>query len=77
MRVLWAPKWYSKNRLDGVSEYLMWDEGLPALFRTRRECRDWISFTHGYIREREDLRTEPHGWRLPRPVRVEVVEMKR
>jgi len=46
---------------------------LPALFRTRRECRDYIKEKYGYIKNREDLREEPHGWRLPRPVKVEIV----
>ncbi len=71
---LWSPKWLSCNQLDGQREYLIWDKLMPVLFRSRRECREWIERKYGYIRERDDLRKEPHGWRLPRPVRVELIE---
>ncbi len=43
------------------------------LFRTRAECRAWIDEHYGYIRTRADLRAEPHGWRMPRAVKVRVV----
>lgn len=76
MTRLWAPEWHSVNRLDGDTRYLMWRPApggpLPALFRTRRECRAYIEATLGYIRERPDLRAEPHGWCMPQPVRVTV-----
>jgi hypothetical protein len=71
----WGALWHSRNRLDGVSEHLLWTEGdsaLPALFRTRREVRAWIRARYGYIATRPDLRREPHGWRVPRPVQVAV-----
>jgi hypothetical protein len=45
---------------------------LPVLFRTRAEARRWIEANHGYIRRRPDLQREPHGWRMPIAVRVEV-----
>ena len=69
----WGVLWHSKNRLDGVREYLMCDRHcMPALFHTRREARKWINERCGYIRHRADLRGEPFGWRMPRPVRVSV-----
>jgi len=70
----WAPKWHSTNIGDGTTEHLMGkgDGRGVALFRTRQECRDWITDTHGYIAKRRDLRIEPHGWRMPRPVRVRI-----
>ena len=71
-KTFWCPEWHSKNRLDGEKRYLMYKDGFPALFNTRQECRDWIHHTHGYILERSDLRVEPHGWRLPRAVRVKL-----
>jgi len=74
--VAWAVEWHSRNRLDGDRRYLMWQPepgpGAFRLFRTRRECRSYIESRYGYICGREDLRAEPHGWRMPRAVRVRV-----
>lgn len=75
--MLWGLKWYSANRLDGVTEYLIYHvTGVPAVFKTRREAREFATDTFGYIRTRTDLRREPHGWRMPRPVKVQVCEVK-
>lgn len=68
----WGVLWLSENRLDGTTRHVMWEAGLPLLFETRREARVWIEHRHGYIRGRSDLRAEPHGWRMPRAVRVRV-----
>ena len=65
--------WHARNKLDGETKYLMWDYGpTPLLFRTRREARAYRNERWGYIRTRKDLRTEPHGWLLPKVVRVSV-----
>lgn len=64
----WGVVWLSVNRLDGRTEALQW----TPLFRTRRECRAFIDERYGYIRSRPDLRAEPHGWRIPRAVPVQV-----
>lgn len=50
----------------------MFHNGMPLLFHTRREARQYRDKHYGYIRHRKDLRQEPHGWRLPVPVRVHV-----
>lgn len=68
----WAVEWHSRNRVDGDSRHLVWGDR-PTLFRTRRECRAWIEEHYGYIRDRDDLRAEPHGWRMPRAVLVDIV----
>lgn len=70
----WAVKWHSRNRLDGLTEHFVWTKGgnAPLLFRSRREARAHIREKWGYIATRADLRTEPHGWRLPRAVKVRV-----
>jgi len=69
----WAVEWHSVNVLDGDRRHLVWDpHDRFHLFPTRRECRAYIEREFGYIREREDLRREPHGWRIPRAVRVTV-----
>lgn len=69
----WGLKWVSENKLDGRKEYIMWEHGQPLLFRTRQQARNSRDYRFGYIRNRPDLKGEPHGWRLPRPVRVEVI----
>jgi hypothetical protein len=72
----WAVEWHSWNRLDGHQRHLVWDYGTHPgafkLYRTRRECRAFIEERYGYIRDRPDLLGEPHGWFMPRAVRVEV-----
>lgn len=79
-RYYWAAKSDTTNRLDGrgVNFRLFWwkapkiEHGqVVQLFRTRRECRDWIRYEYGYL-ARSDLRKEPHCWRVPKPVRVTV-----
>ena len=67
---LWAGQWFSNNIRDGVTKHILYANCLPVLFRTRRECREYINERYGYIKDREDLRSEPYGWRLPRPVKV-------
>lgn len=74
--VRWGALWHSENRLDGVREHLCCENCLPVLFVTRRECRAWIVDRYGYIKTRRDLRAEPHGWRMPRPVRVTITPNK-
>lgn len=71
--VRWAVRWRSVSRLDGVTEHWCWDYCKPALFMTRREARAYIKQEYGYIAERPDLRGEPHGWRMPRAVKVRVI----
>lgn len=66
----WAILWRSENKSDGVSEWFMWEDCRPLLFQSRREARDFVESRFAYIKTRPDLRAEPHGWKLPRPVRV-------
>lgn len=68
----WAGLWYSRNKLDGVTRHLLYFNGVIALFSTRRKAKEFIEQKYGYIRTRKDLRNEPHGWRLPQPIRVSV-----
>lgn len=68
----WGVLWRSCNHLSGKTEHLMW----TPLFRTRKECRAYIEAEFGYFRTRPDLKYEPHGWRMPEAVRVEVKEIK-
>ena len=76
-RLLWGGMWRSENKLDGKTQHLLnRGGGVPLLFRTRKEVREFINQDYGYIREREDLREEPHGWKMPIPVRVKVIAME-
>lgn len=50
----------------------LWDRGYPLLFTTRSEARRYICERYGYIKTRPDLQAEPHGWKMPVPVRVAV-----
>ena len=69
----------SENGLDGEREWLAFDlGGCPhqhwslLSFRTRKECAAWIEEKFGWQRNRKDLQQEPHGLRLPKPMRVQV-----
>jgi len=74
--VRWGALWNQKNKLDGVTKHLIFRNCLPVLFVTRREAREWIDKEYGDIRTRRDLREEPHGWRMPKPVRVKIARLK-
>lgn len=63
----WAVEWRTKN-----ARWFTWSGTVPNLFWTRREAREHIAQVHGYLKTRPDLRAEPHGWRMPRAVRVAV-----
>jgi uncharacterized C2H2 Zn-finger protein len=70
----WAMEGYFPDHTDGPWK-LCFDPpqpGWPQLFRTRRECREYIEKVHGYVRERDDLKRM--GFRLPRAVRVAIVK---
>ena len=67
----WAIQWNSISRLDGHRSYLIRDDNLNVmLFATRDEARRFNKNKYGYIKERGDLRAEPHGWKMPKVVRV-------
>jgi hypothetical protein len=70
---LWAVLWRAENRLNGKTEHLVNDFAcLPVIFTTRQQARDYAKMRYGYIKDRKDLREEPHGWKRPIPVKVEV-----
>lgn len=72
MKNLWGILWRSENKLDGKKSNLMYKDGIACLFSTRDAARKRISWDWGYIRNRIDLRAEPHGWKMPIPVKVEI-----
>jgi len=67
---LWAALWWQRNSIDGDIEYILRENLLPKLFKTRHECKIWIKEKYGYIKNRNDLRRYPHGWRLPQPIKI-------
>ena len=69
---MWGALWYSRNEMDGVTMHIIFKDCMPALFRTKKAAQEWIKSEYGYIAARRDLRGEPHGWRMPRPVRVQL-----
>lgn len=68
----WAIKRDTTTRLDGRRVYLEGNGLHTRLFRTKRECQAFIKEKYGYTRTRKDLRAEPHCWRMPKAVRVQV-----
>ena len=70
----WAVKWVSDSALDGKREHLCLYKNceLIGIFRTHKEARKFRDDEYGYIRHRKDLRSEPHGWKFPKIVRVKV-----
>ena len=71
--VRWGVMWRSYGRMAGRSRHLMYKNCDPVMFQTRREAREWIKKNYGYVAESPDLQREPHGWKMPVPVKVRVV----
>jgi hypothetical protein len=74
MSNLWGLQWYSKNKLNGETRHLILciENHVPVLFRTRKLARLYAQNRYGFIKNRKDLRNEPHGWRFPQPIKVQV-----
>ncbi len=75
----WALKWRSENRLDGKYEYIMWQWWTGGgLYKTRQEARAALKKEWGYLQNRPDLQREPHGWKMPKVVKVKMsaIEVK-
>ena len=70
---LWGVLWRSDSLLDGETEHLMYGGLLPLIFTTRAAARAYIADNHGYLRTYTALQKEPHGWKMPKPVRVKVI----
>jgi len=71
--VRWGLKWHTVG--FDPHDHMMYEDRMPVLFRTRAEARQWVEKKYGYIRNRKDLRGWPHGWRIPQPIRVKIVEV--
>ena len=75
----WGLLWSSQNARDGKREYLLWNSasGVLLMFRTRQAARNFADSNYGYIKRSHDLRMEPHGWNMPRPVKLTTIEWTR
>lgn len=72
----------SDNQLDGFVQKLIGGVrfGSPdhlsgyriMVFKSRAAARAHIEKHYGYMRTRPDLKAEPHGWRMPKAMRVRV-----
>ena len=71
---LWGILWRSENKLDGKTERLRYRSGNSGwlVFETRQKARDAIEEHWGYLRTRPDLRAEPHGWKMPKAVKIKI-----
>ena len=72
----WGILWRSNCKLDGKREFLI-HKFRPTIFVTRKEAREHIDEHYGYIRTRKDLQKEPHGWKIPKAVKVKIVMEKK
>jgi len=70
----WGVLWRLRTTREGYQQHFMWsdDSASPKLFCTRSQARAWIKDRFGYLADREDLKAEPHGWMMPKAVRVRV-----
>lgn len=73
VQLRWGLIWQSKNKLDGVNCHPVVDEyhGKPFHF-TRRAAMEFREKHYGYLRDRRDLKSEPHGWKMPRVARIKI-----
>lgn len=72
--MLWGIIRITKGGIDGDTERLMYSNYRDGwlIFRTKRECKEYIDEHWSYMKTRRDLRVYPHGWRLPKPVKIEI-----
>jgi hypothetical protein len=66
----WTLQWRSENKRDGRREYMC--ASMKGLFDTRAEARAAQENEYCYLQGRPDLRAEPHGWLVPKVVKVKV-----
>ena len=70
MKKGWGISWVSKG-VDG--RHLLWKNCRPLFFDTKKKAKSYIDINYGYIKYRTDLRTKPHLWRMPKPVRAVLI----
>ena len=68
----WGAMWYSKNKLNGITKHIIFENCIPKLFVTKKEANNFIKEKYSYIAKNKDLRGEWHGWRMPKAVRMKI-----
>jgi hypothetical protein len=68
--MLWGALFISIGGIDGDKEHIIYENCKPVIFTTKKECKTWIDKKYGYIKTRKDLKSFPHGWRLPKPTKI-------
>ena len=68
----YALLWRSRNKHDGLTEFIVREYCVPKLFSNRISAGAYREARYGYYRTRPDLRREPNGWMIPRVVKVRV-----
>jgi hypothetical protein len=74
----WGILFRSNCKLDGYREHLMSEPNdrrpniETLLFRSRAAARAYCIEHYWYIKARPDLQREPHGWLMPKVVRVSI-----
>lgn len=64
----WGILWREKR-----NEYLT---DVLTNFRTKAECEKYIHENFGYIKKRDDLRSDPFCWKMPKAIRI-ILEIKK
>jgi len=67
--LLWSDRSFSRKI---VGKHFEFENCLPKFFNRRKEARDYVKEKYGYMKERKDLRTYPHFWRMPNIVKVHI-----
>lgn len=70
--IRWGIVWRSHNKLDGPRAHIHHNDAVTLTFNRKRLAELYIQQQWGYIASRPDLRAEPHGWFMPKAVRVRV-----
>ena len=69
-RPKWGLLWQSRTQRGVYREHLMFQDGRFLMFQDRKHARAYAAEKYGYIKRRPDLRCEPHGWKMPQPVKL-------
>ena len=76
IRTVWvAISQYKGDSLLGLAGLMHYNNGVPAIFRTKRECKEWIDKEY-YCYRRRPKRQRHKSWRLPKPVKAVVKVLK-
>ncbi len=73
--MIWGILFKYKDSVYTPCSRIEYKGGIPIIFKTKIACKKYIDKNYGYIKIRKDLRNYPHFWRLPKPTKIDVVEI--